>query len=140
MLVYSLFVALVKDNSNKGRRKRQEGGQLSSTNRNLLDGLDLFPEEALRHGSSVEVAKHPEKAYRRPNVSVLESIVKDLETLPAPRLVEVAHYVSRLNPKRREERLAAIQATAGCMSGDEGAAFEQLVREEADRVDADGAK
>lgn len=73
-------------------------------------------------------------------MSVLESIVKDLETLPAPRLVEVAHYISGLNPKRREERLAAIHATAGCMSGEEGAAFERLVREEADRVDADDTK
>ena len=73
-------------------------------------------------------------------MSVLESIVKDLETLPAPRLVEVAHYVSGLNPKRREERLAAIRATAGCMRGEEGAAFERLVREEADRVDADDVK
>jgi hypothetical protein len=73
-------------------------------------------------------------------VSVLESIVKDLETLPAPRLVEVAHFVSGLNPKRREDRLAAIRATAGCMSGEEGAAFERLVREEAGRVDADDSK
>jgi hypothetical protein len=67
---------------------------------------------------------------------VLESIVKDLESLPAPKLVEVAHYISGLNPKRREERLAAIHATAGCMSGEEGVVFERLVREEADRVDA----
>ena len=73
-------------------------------------------------------------------MSVLESIVKDLESLPAPRLVEVARYVSGLNPKRREERLAAIQATAGCMSLKEGEAFERLVREEADRVNADDAK
>jgi hypothetical protein len=70
-------------------------------------------------------------------VSVLESIVKDLETLPASKLVEVAHYVNRLNPKRREERLAAIRATAGCMSGEAGEAFERLVREESDRVDVD---
>lgn len=73
-------------------------------------------------------------------VSVLESIVKDLESLPTPKLVEVAHYVSALNPKRREARLAAIEATAGCMSGDDGAVFERLVREEADRLDADGAQ
>jgi hypothetical protein len=59
----------------------------------------------------------------------LESIVKDLEALPAPKLVEVAHYVSSLNPKRREARLAAIAATAGCMSGEEGATFEHLMRE-----------
>jgi hypothetical protein len=70
-------------------------------------------------------------------MSVLESIVKDLENLPTSQLVEVAHYVSGLNPKRREERLAAIHATAGCMSEKEGAAFERLVREEADRTDDD---
>ena len=65
----------------------------------------------------------------------MESIVKDLESLPAPKLVEVAHYVSRLNPRRREERLAALKATAGCLSGEEGAAFEKAVREEGQRVD-----
>ena len=73
-------------------------------------------------------------------MSVLESIVKDLETLPAPKLVEVARYVSGLNPKRREERRAALRATAGCMSGEDGAAFERLVREEAERLDGDEAK
>ena len=71
-------------------------------------------------------------------MSVLESIVKDLESLPAPKLVEVAHYVSGLNPKRKEERLAAIRATAGCLSGDAGENFERLVSEEADRIDTDG--
>ncbi len=75
-----------------------------------------------------------------PVVSVLESIVKDLETLPASTLVEVAHFVSGLNPKRREERLAALHATAGCMSGETGETFERLVREESDRVDADVAQ
>ena len=72
-------------------------------------------------------------------MSVIESIVKDLESLPPAQLVEVAHYVSGLNPKRRESRLAAIQATAGCMSGEEGATFERLVREESDRVDGEDA-
>ncbi len=73
-------------------------------------------------------------------MSVLESIVKDLETLPAPKLVEVAGYVSRLNPRRREERLAALKATAGCLSGEEGNAFEMAVREEGDRIDPDDWK
>jgi hypothetical protein len=72
-------------------------------------------------------------------VSVLESIVKDLESLPATRLVEVARYVSGLNPKRREERLRAIQATAGCMDDEAGANFERTVREEAERLDGHDA-
>ena len=73
-------------------------------------------------------------------MSVLESIVKDLEALSAPKLVEVAHYVSRLNPRRREERLAALKATAGCLSGEEGVAFEKAVREEGGRIDPDDWK
>jgi hypothetical protein len=72
-------------------------------------------------------------------MSVLESIVKDLENLPATKLVEVARYVSGLSPKRREGRLTAIRATAGCLNAEDGAAFERLVREEADRVDSHGA-
>ncbi len=73
-------------------------------------------------------------------VSVLESIVRDLETLPAPKLVEVARYVSRLNPRRRAERLSALKATAGCLSKEDGAAFEKAVREEGDRIDPDAWK
>jgi len=73
-------------------------------------------------------------------VTALPSIVKDRESLPAPKLMEVAHYVSRLNPHRREERLAALKATAGCLSGEEGAAFEKAVREEGERIDPDDGK
>lgn len=73
-------------------------------------------------------------------MTVMESILRDLETLPASKLMEVAHYVSRFNPKRRDERLAALQSVAGCMAGEEGEAFEKAVREEADRIDADDWK
>lgn len=74
------------------------------------------------------------KCLRWEIVSVLESIVKDLESLPATKLVEVAHFVSSLNPRRREERLAALKDTAGCMSGEDSAAFEKAVREEGGRI------
>jgi hypothetical protein len=52
------------------------------------------------------------------------------------KLVEVAHFISGLNPNRRNERIAALNATAGSMPGEEGEAFEKAVREEADRIDA----
>jgi mannose-6-phosphate isomerase-like protein (cupin superfamily) len=74
------------------------------------------------------------------NVTVIESIIKNLETLPASKLVEVAHFISGLNPNRRNERIAALKATAGSMAGEEGEAFEKAVREEADRIDADAWK
>jgi hypothetical protein len=60
-----------------------------------------------------------------------------LETLPASKLVEVAHFISGLNPNRRNERIAALKATARGIPGEEGEAFEKAVREEADRIDAE---
>ena len=51
-------------------------------------------------------------------MTVIESIIKNLETLPASKLVEVAHFISGLNPNRRNERIAALKATAGGMPGE----------------------
>ena len=70
-------------------------------------------------------------------MSVIESILKELRELPAPKLVEVARYVHGLNPKSHERRHAALLATAGCMAGEEGEDFERAVRAEADRIDGD---
>jgi hypothetical protein len=70
-------------------------------------------------------------------MSVIESILKDLQDLPTPKLVEVARYVHGLNPKSLERRHAALLATAGCMAGEEGEDFERAVRAEADRIDGD---
>jgi hypothetical protein len=68
-------------------------------------------------------------------MSVIESIVRDLHELPTPKLVEVARYVHGLNPKSQERRRAALQATAGCMTGEEGEDFERAVKADADRID-----
>ena len=65
-------------------------------------------------------------------MTVFESIVRDLHGLPAPKLVEVARYVHELNPKRHEQRKAALLATAGCLSSEEGEDFERSVKAEAD--------
>jgi hypothetical protein len=70
-------------------------------------------------------------------MTVLESIVRDLHELPPPKLVEVATFVHGLTPKSRNRRREALMATAGCLSGAEGQAFEAFVCEEADRIDAD---
>jgi hypothetical protein len=69
-------------------------------------------------------------------VTVIESILADLETLPASKLVEVARFVRPLAPARRDQRLAALKETAGCIAGPDGDASEQAVREEGDRIDA----
>jgi hypothetical protein len=70
-------------------------------------------------------------------MSVIESIVKDLRELPPLQLVEAARFIHGLNPKNLERRRAALLATAGCMSGEEGEDFERAVRAESDRIDGD---
>lgn len=64
---------------------------------------------------------------------MIESILRDLNELPNPDLVDVTRYVHSLNPKSKERRIAALLATAGCMDSEEGALFEQAVNAEADR-------
>lgn len=66
---------------------------------------------------------------------VIDSIVRDLEGLPMPKLVDVLNYVHRLNPKSYEYRKADLLATAGCMAGKEGEEFERAVKAESDRID-----
>ncbi len=72
-------------------------------------------------------------------LTLLESIVRDLHELPAPKLVEVSQYIHTLHPSAESthRQRAAIRATAGCMPGDEGEDFERAVRESADHIDTD---
>ena len=48
-------------------------------------------------------------------MTVLESLIKDLEKLPPEKLVEVARFVHQIEPERAAKRLAALESTAGCM-------------------------
>jgi hypothetical protein len=72
-------------------------------------------------------------------LTILESIVRDLRELPAAKLVEVSHYIHTLHPsvESANRQRAALRATAGCMTDEEGEDFERAVRETADRIDAD---
>jgi len=70
-------------------------------------------------------------------MTVLESLVRDLREMPSHKLFEVARFIHRLHPKSRERSDAALVATAGCMSGEEGEEFECAVRAEADRHDGE---
>ena len=118
------------------RRPTSEGRRSSGKGETCYGAVSW----ALRIKVSRQKLPRPLRWRRVGPVSILESIVKDLESLPAPKLVEVAHYVSNLNPKRREERLAALNATAGCLPGAEGEAFEKAVCEEGGRIDLDDWK
>ena len=72
-------------------------------------------------------------------MSTLEAVVNDLARLPAPQLEEVARFVRARLPEavldaRREHRLAALAATAGCLQEPGGEDFEKAVLAEAARV------
>lgn len=71
--------------------------------------------------------------------TILDSILRDLRELPAPKLVEVSNYIHSLHPATQDAggRLAAIRTTAACMTGEDGEDFERAVRESADRIEAD---
>jgi hypothetical protein len=60
-------------------------------------------------------------------MSVIEAILKDLQNLPTPKLVEVARYVHGLNETAQKERLALLRQTHGALSEEEGKAFEQAL-------------
>ena len=57
-------------------------------------------------------------------MSVIESILKDLQGLPTPKLVEVARYVHGLSEAAQKERLALLRQTHGVLSEEDGEAFE----------------
>lgn len=79
------------------------------------------------------------RIYHGNMMTILESIVRDLRELPAPKLVEVSNYIHALHPStdNAKRRRDAIRGTAGCMAGEDGEDFERAVRETADRIDAD---
>ena len=60
-------------------------------------------------------------------MSVIESILKDLQGLPTPKLVEVARYVHGLSETAHQERLALLRQTHGALSNEDGEAFAQAL-------------
>lgn len=60
-------------------------------------------------------------------MSVIESIIKDLQNLPTPKLVEVARYVHGLSETAQKERLGILRKTYGALSDEDGQAFEQAL-------------
>lgn len=60
-------------------------------------------------------------------MSVIESIIKDLQSLPTPKLVEVARYVHGLSEAAQRERLSILHKTHGVLNDEDGQAFEQAL-------------
>ena len=62
-------------------------------------------------------------------MTVLESILRDLQGMPMPKLVKVARYVHSLSDTSRyeKEREEILRETLGCLNEEEGAAFEEAL-------------
>lgn len=57
-------------------------------------------------------------------MSVIESILKELQSLPTAKLVEVARYVHSLSETAQKERLSLLHQTHGALSEEDGDVFE----------------
>ena len=72
--------------------------------------------------------------------SVVE-IESAIEKLSTREVVELSEWLTRHTLKlklksQHDAKMAAIQATSGCLAGEEGAEFEAAVREASNQVDA----
>jgi hypothetical protein len=55
-------------------------------------------------------------------MTVIESIIKDLQGLPNAKLVEAAGMIHRLSEKAQQERAEALQGLYGVLSQEDGGA------------------
>jgi hypothetical protein len=60
-------------------------------------------------------------------MTVIESILKDLQSLPTPMLVDVARYVHGLSDTAQKERTSTLRKTYGVLSEEDGQAFESAL-------------
>lgn len=70
-------------------------------------------------------------------MTVLESIVRGVQSLPLREQVEIARYVHRLAVGANNERDSILHRTHGALDETDGAIFEQAVAE-ARRVECHG--
>lgn len=68
-------------------------------------------------------------------MSALETIVEKLRHLPPDKLALASNYVDGLREITLEERLAALNATGGCLSAEEADELEKAIEEGCERID-----
>lgn len=61
-------------------------------------------------------------------MTVMETIVRDLQGMPLRKLVEVARYVHRMSATNREELERVLKETYGSLSEDDGIRFEEALQ------------
>lgn len=76
----------------------------------------------------MQIARLPASGCYAKYVNVIESIIKDLQNLPTPKLVEVARYVHGLSQADQEARRELLRRTHGVLSDEDGQAFEMALQ------------
>ncbi len=70
-------------------------------------------------------------------MTVIETIVRGVQSLPLREQVEVARYVHRLSANMQAERVAVLRRTHGALDEADGEAFERAMRD-ARHIEAHG--
>jgi hypothetical protein len=70
-------------------------------------------------------------------MTVVESIIREVQNLPLREQVEVARYVHRLSTSVQQERSDVLQRTHGSLDAADSEAFEQAMND-ARRVEGHG--
>jgi len=70
-------------------------------------------------------------------MTVIETIMRDIQSLSLRQQVEVARYVQRLSDTARRKRVAVLSQTYGSLDETEGRAFEEALTESR-KVDTHG--
>lgn len=65
----------------------------------------------------------------------LELTVAIFRHLPTADQMQVGEYIERLHEATRSERSKALRQTAGCLTAEEGPAFERAIAESYERWD-----
>lgn len=64
-----------------------------------------------------------------------QTIMADLESLPATALQSVAAFVQQMRQRATADRQAAFDASFGCMTKDEADAFDRVIEEGCERIE-----
>lgn len=64
-----------------------------------------------------------------------ETIIADLEALPAAALQKVADFVHDIRQRAAVDRQAAFEASFGCMTDEEADAFDRVIEDGCERIE-----
>ena len=70
-----------------------------------------------------------------PGMTSQQTIMADLEALPATALQKVADFVHQMRDMAVADRQAAFNASFGCMTAVEADAFERVIEEGCERIE-----